>query len=110
LKAEFELITGRTRRQADGLHRGKDSEEYRRATALVQMSAEDMARLEIEEGDVVRVETAAGQVKVPVQAGNLPSGLLFMPMGPTANALVGTDTEATGIPSFKELKAEVTSP
>jgi formylmethanofuran dehydrogenase subunit D len=31
-------------------------------------------------------------------------------MGPTANALVGTDTEATGIPSFKELKAEVTSP
>ena len=108
MKSEFELITGRTRRQADGLHLGKDSEEYRQATALVEMSAEDIARLGLEEGDRVRLQTAAGEVQVPVYTGDLPSGLLFMPMGPTANALVGTDTDASGTPPFKDLKVQVT--
>jgi formylmethanofuran dehydrogenase subunit D len=101
------LITARTRAQADGLHRGKGTEAYRRATALVEMNADDMARLGIEEGVTVRVRTSAGAVEVPVQAGNLPPGLVFMPLGPTANALIGTETEATGIPSFKGLAVEV---
>lgn len=107
LSKDLTLITGRTRRQADGLHRGKETEEYRRATELVQMNAEDMARLGIEDDAMVRVRTSAGAVEVPVQAGDLPSGLVFMPLGPTANVLIGTETEATGIPPFKGLAAEV---
>lgn len=103
----FTLITGRTPEQGEGLHKGKDSEAYRRATALVEMSPEDMARLEIEEGQIVRVRTATGQVEVPVRAGTLPPGLLFIPMGPAANSLIGTETEGTGMPSFKGLAAEV---
>lgn len=109
MKTEFELITGRTQKQADGLHIGKDSEEYHQATALVEMSAEDVTRLGLEEGEIVRLQTAAGEVEVPVTIGDLPSGLLFMPMGPTANALVGTDTDASGTPPFKDLKVQVTS-
>jgi formylmethanofuran dehydrogenase subunit D len=109
LKAEFDLITGRTRRQADGLHRGKDSEEYHQATAFVEMSAEDAARLGLEEGETVHLETTAGEVQVPLTIGDLPSGLLFMPMGPTANTLVGADTDASGTPPFKDLKVQVTS-
>ncbi|MEA3376874.1 MAG: molybdopterin dinucleotide binding domain-containing protein [Chloroflexota bacterium] len=103
----FTLITGRTREQAEGLHRGKQTEAYRRATELVELNAEDMARLGIDEGATVRVRTSAGAVEVPAQAGDLPQGLLFMPMGPAANALIGTETEATGIPPYKGLDAEV---
>lgn len=103
----FTLITGRTPEQGEGLHRGKDSEAYRRATALVEMNSEDMARLQIEEGQIVRVRTATGKVEVPVRIGTLSPGLLFMPMGPAANVLIGTETESTGMPSFKGLTAEV---
>ena len=107
MSEHFTLITGRTPEQGEGLHKGKDSEAYRRATALVEMNPEDMTRLEIEEGQVIRVRTATGQVEVPVRAGALPSGLLFVPMGPAANNLIGTETEGTGMPSFKGLAAEV---
>ncbi|MGD9001849.1 MAG: molybdopterin dinucleotide binding domain-containing protein [Anaerolineae bacterium] len=101
------LITGRTRAQADGLHRGKETEAYRQATELVEMNAEDMARLGIEEATMVRVRTSAGAVEVLARAGDLPPRLVFMPLGPTANALIGTETEATGIPPFKGLDVEV---
>ena len=104
---QFTLITGRTPEQGQGLHEGKDSEAYRRATALVEMSPEDMAHLEIEEGQIVRVRTVTGQVEVPVRAGTLPPGLVFIPMGPVANVLIGTETESTGMPPFKGLAAEV---
>jgi len=107
LSEHFTLITGRTPEQGEGLHKGKDSEAYRSATALVEMNPEDMARLGIEEGQVVRVQTAGGRVEVPVRAGTLPPGLLFIPMGPVANVLVGTDTGGTGMPPFKGLAAEV---
>jgi len=107
LSEHFTLITARTPEQGESLHKGKDSEPYRRATALVEMSPEDMARLEIEEGQVVQVRTVTGQVEVPVCAGTLPPGLLFIPMGPVANVLIGTETESTGMPPFKGLAAEV---
>jgi len=107
LSERFTLITGRTPEQGKGLHQGKDSEAYRRATALVQMSAADMERLGLQEGRVVRLRTTTGQVDLPVQAGTLPPGLLFVPMGPEANALIGTATESTGMPPYKGLDAEV---
>jgi formylmethanofuran dehydrogenase subunit D len=107
LSEHFTLITGRTSEQGKGLHQGKDSEMYRRATTLVEMSSEDMVRLEIEEGQAVRVRTTTGQVEVNVRAGALPPGLLFIPMGPVANLLIGTDTESSGMPRFKGLAAEV---
>ncbi len=107
MNAHLTLITGRTREQADGLHRGKSTEEYRQATELVEMNAEDMARLEIEEGAMVRLRTSTGAIEVPARVGDLPPGLVFMPLGPTANVLIGTETEATGIPPFKGLDVEV---
>jgi formylmethanofuran dehydrogenase subunit D len=107
LNERFTLITGRTPEQGRALHGDRDSETYRRATTLVEMNVEDMKRLKVEEGQIVRVRTAAGQVEVPVRAANIPSMLLFIPMGPVANALVGTDTESTGMPTFKGMTVEV---
>lgn len=107
MSENFILITGRTREQADGLHKGKDSEAYRKATALVEMSPEDMAHLSIKEGQIVRLRTASGQVEVPVRTGALPSGMMFIPMGPVANLLIETETEGTGMPAFKGLTVKM---
>jgi formylmethanofuran dehydrogenase subunit D len=107
LSEHFTLITGRTPEQGKGLHQGKDSEAYRRATVLVEMNSDDLAHLGVEEGQAVQVRTSTGQVEVPVRTGQLPPGLLFMPMGPTANVLIGSDTECTGMPPSKGLVAEV---
>ncbi len=101
------MITGRTRGQAHGMHMGPASSEYREATAYVEVGPEDMARLGLGEGETVRVLSSAGQVEVPVRSGKLPSGLLFIPMGPTANALVGTETYGTGMPNFKSQGVEL---
>ncbi len=107
MSEDFILITGRTREQADGLHKGKDSEAYREATALVEMCPEDMARLAIEEGQIVRLRTKSDQVEVPVRTGALPSGMLFIAMGPVANRLIETETEGTGMPAFKGLTVKM---
>jgi formylmethanofuran dehydrogenase subunit D len=107
LSQRFTLITGRTSEQGKNLHLGKDSEPYRRATALVEMNLDDMAHLGVEEGQMVQVRTSTGRVEVPARTGQLPPGLLFMPMGPTANVLIGSDTECTGMPPSKGLMAEV---
>lgn len=101
------LITGRTRQQADGLHRGKSSEEYRQATSLVEMNADDLAGLGVEDGALVRVQTSVGSVEVTAEVSEVPPGLAFMPLGPTANTLIGTETEGTGLPPFKGLEVEV---
>jgi formylmethanofuran dehydrogenase subunit D len=107
VREHFTLITGRTPEQGRGLHEGKGSEAYHQATTLVEMNPEDMARLGIEKGQVVWVRTETGQVEAPVRMGTLPEGLLFIPMGPAANKLIGTETEGTGMPPFKGLEAEV---
>jgi len=107
LSEDFILITGRTRAQADGLHKGKDSEAYREATVLVEMCPEDMARLAIEDGQIVRLRTASDQVEVPVRTAALPAGMLFIPMGPVANRLIETETAGTGMPAFKGLTVKM---
>ncbi|MGD2144332.1 MAG: molybdopterin dinucleotide binding domain-containing protein [Anaerolineae bacterium] len=107
MSAKFTLITGRTRRQADGLHEGKDSEAYRQATEWVDMNPHDMARLGIKEQMIVEVRTPSGQVRVPAHAADLPPELLFMPLGPAANVLIGSETEATGTPLFKGPQATI---
>lgn len=107
LGENFILITGRTVKQAAGIHKGKDSDAYRRATALVEMNAADMARLGIGEGQVVQLRSATGQVEMPVHTGTVPPKMVFVPMGPVANSLIGPETEGTGMPSFKGLTVEI---
>lgn len=103
----FKLVTGRTQNQADGLHRGKHTEAYRRATERVEMNVDDMASMSLEEGSALELSTEVGHVEVAVYAGDLPRGLLFMPLGPAANRLIGVETEGTGTPCFKGLLVSV---
>lgn len=102
------LITGRTRKQAIGMHKGKASAEYLAATALVEMNPDDMTRLEVSDGGQVLLRTADGEVELTAHAGTVPAGLVFVPMGTMANKLVGTETLGTGMPCFKGLQVDVT--
>jgi len=107
MENRFTLISGRTKAQAHGLHKGPDSEEYLAATCYVEMGEKDMKHLGIAENDSVKIRSDAGQVKVRVRSASLPPGLIFIPMGPTANTLVGTRTFGTGMPNFKGETVEV---
>jgi formylmethanofuran dehydrogenase subunit D len=108
LNNRFILITGRTRDQAKGLHSGGGgSAEHIKATAKVEISPDDMKRLTIVEGEIVRVTSSSGAIEVPAYEGDLPQRMIFMPMGPSANKLVGAETFGTGMPSFKEQVVEI---
>lgn len=101
MENQFTLITGRTIDQAKGLHKGAGSAAHFEATSFVELCAEDMTRLNIKEGQTVRLRSGAGHAEATARAGELPPGLVFIPMGPTANKLVGTETFGTGMPAFK---------
>jgi len=103
----FTLISGRTKAQAHGLHKGPNSPEYINATSFVEIGQEEMTRLGLKEDEFVLIRSDSGQVKARVHPANLPPGLIFIPMGPTANKLVGTQTFGTGMPSFKGQSVEV---
>jgi len=107
--SKFILITGRTAKQGEALHKGKDSAEYRRATGFVRVSHLDREHLGIEEGRRVRVRTVFGEAELELRESDLPEGMIFVPMGPAANALIGSETRGTGMPDSKGLEAEVES-
>lgn len=105
--SKFIIITGRTAKQGVALHKGKGSDEYRQATRFVEMSRSDRERLGIEAGRRVRVRTAFGEAELELREHDLPAGMIFVPMGPAANALIGSETRGTGMPDSKGLLAEV---
>lgn len=111
MNTNFKLITGRTREQAKGMHSGGGgSREHIKATSLVEICPDDMKQLEIGEGDIVRVQSSSGAVEVTAYPGDLPAGLVFIPMGPSANRLIGSETYGTGMPSYKEQDVEIIKP
>jgi len=104
---EFILISGRTMHQGETLHQ-KCSEEYMKACAVCEMNPDDMKALGVKDGDVVRVSSSAGEVDVYVRScDGLDRGIVFIPMGPWANAVVPAGTDSTGMPSFKGIKVKI---
>lgn len=103
----FILITGRTRAQAAGLHKGGGSPEHIEATSYAEISSEVLAEMGLQPGDLISVQSPAGRIKAPVRAADMPSNLMFIPMGPAANALIGPETYGTGMPSSKGIRVEV---
>ena len=102
------LLTGRTRRQGVGLELGKLSEIYFEATTQVRLDPTDIEKLGVEAGDTVEVKTEHGSVVLTVVVSPRPSvGIAFIPYGPWANLLIGGETDSTGMPTMKGLKATI---
>ena len=90
----FILIPGRTSQQGVTLNEGK------------QVAPEDMQRLELEDGDLVRVYNDVGEFTVPCKAARgdeLPPGMLFISYGDNSSRLMGGDTHGCGMPDSKGL-------
>lgn len=104
------LIAGRSSKQGTSLNVGKLGEEYQEVTTTLEMNAEDMDRLGLSDGDQVRLRTAIGEVVVSCigrKPEDLPSGLLFLPYGPSSSQLMAGETAATGMPISKNITVEV---
>lgn len=106
----FILIPGRTSRQGTSLNEGKFSQAYVEETNTLFMNADDMKRLALGNGDRVRLRSEQGQIELPclaAKAGELPTGLLFMPYGDMSSRLMGGDTHGTGMPNSKCFDVEL---
>ncbi len=77
--------------------------------AVCEMNAEDMDKLNIRDGDNVKVTTEVGSVIVKAKKSRRirTPGIIFIPYGPWANAILKPETEGTGMPLLKGSKARV---
>jgi formylmethanofuran dehydrogenase subunit D len=108
-KLKVTLITGRTIEQGVGKEHGKSSKEYLESVSVCYIDPEDLKRLGIKEGENVLVSTRFGSVVVKAVKSirNPHPGIIFIPYGPWANAVVDPETHSIGMPSFKGVHAEI---
>ena len=101
------LISGRTIVQGQNLD-NKLSEAYFNEVATCELNESDMEKLGVAADEHVKVKTNYGEVVVKAkEKAGTPEGVIFIPMGPWANALVSGDTHGAGMPSFKGIDAEI---
>ena len=106
----FILIPGRTSKQGCGISEGKFEENYQREINTLQVSPEDMERLELVNGDRVRLSNETGQIEVAVTTAKkdeLPPGLLFIAYGDLSSRLMAADTHGSGMPTSKGMDVEL---
>lgn len=64
--------------------------------------------LGLADGKNVQVSNEFGRVVTSARTDKgLPKGLVFIPMGPYANAVIGSDTAGSGTPQFKGVEVEI---
>lgn len=109
LRLQVVLLTGRTIEQGVGKERGKASKEYVESVSVCYMDPSDLRKLGIKEKTNVQVSTNYGSVIVKaLKSMRAPHpGVIFIPYGPWANAVVDPETNGIGMPSFKGIPAEV---
>jgi len=103
---EVEIITGRTIDQGKTVEE-KLTDEYFKAVSYCELNEEDFKALGLSEGDRVKVKTEFGEVVVFAKIGDVPKGVVFIPMGPYANQVIDPSTDGTGMPQFKGVRGTV---
>jgi len=109
VKLKVTLLTGRTIDQGVGKEAGKGTKEYFESTTMCYLDQEDMKKLGVKNNTHVQVTTPNGSVvlrAVKHPRGAMP-GLIYIPYGPWANAIVSDETTSIGMPSFKGTPAEI---
>ena len=103
------LVTGRTIEQGCEKERGKLAKGYMESVAVCEMNSEDMKRLKVRDGNRVKVSTDFGSVIVKAKKSiRIRSpGTIFIPYGPWANLIITAETDATGMPLLKGIRADV---
>ena len=101
------MISGRTLSQGASCEQ-KMSIEFLKAVSVCHLSEENYRLLDLCEGKNVLLKNEFGEaVLTPKMDVGLPNDMVFIPMGPWANILVGKDTGGCGTPQFKGLEVDV---
>ena len=103
----FVFISGRSTNQGRYINIGKDTDEYRAMVSVLSMNAQDLAQLGLRPGMQVRVHSEWGESIFQCGQGDLPQGIVFALYGPPTSALVGGQTDGTGMPAQKGFEVEV---
>ncbi len=105
------LIPGRSQKQGTSLNVGKLKDEYLEVTSTAELNEKDMRRLQLNDGDKIRLKSDVGQTVVTCKSKkdqDLPSGMIFIPYGPPSSQLMESDTAASGMPMSKHMEVKVT--
>jgi formylmethanofuran dehydrogenase subunit D len=95
------LITVRTSKQGAAMEKGKFTPEYLEETAMLSVSPADFDALGLPSNKRARITSSQGEVVVTCRSVDGPRGIFFMPLGPSANLLIGGETRGTGVPDYK---------
>ncbi len=106
---EIKITTYRDIFQVEALECDRFGEEYRKLSAAIVMSKNDLKKMGLKPGDRVRVSNNYGSVVVEVKESKRDEtgGIAFMVNSPWSNALVSDETEGKGIPEFKDITARI---
>jgi len=102
------LVTGRTVEQGVEGEHGKLRDEYAEKVAVIELDSEDLGRLGVSAGSPVLVKTAHGEVvlKAIAAKGRHP-GIAFAPYSPWVNVVIDSETDGSGMPTYKGIEAEI---
>lgn len=108
-RLEVTLITGRTIEQGVGKEQGKNSQAYLESVAVCFVDSQDLKQLGIKEKANILISTKQGSVVVKaLKSVRTPHpGIVYVPYGPWANAIVDPETDSIGMPSLKGIPAEI---
>ena len=84
-------------------------EEYRKLSAAIMMSKEDIRRMGFKKGDRVKLSNHCGSIIVELRETKRdePGGVAFMVNSPWSNSLVSDETGGKGIPEFKNITCRI---
>ena len=103
----FVFISGRSTNQGRYINIGKDTDEYRAMVSVISMNAQDLEQLGLRPGMQVRVRSEWGESIFQCEVGELPQGIVFTLYGPPTCALIGGQTDGTGMPAQKGFEVEI---
>jgi formylmethanofuran dehydrogenase subunit D len=75
--------------------------------SALSMNEQDLAQLKLTPGMRVRVRSEWGEGIFRCEKGDIPSGIVFALYGPPTCALLGGETDGTGMPAQKGFDVEV---
>lgn len=106
---DIRITTYRDVFQVAALECDRWGEEYKKHSAVVFMSKNDMKKLGFKADEKVKLSNASGSIVVNVRETKReePGGIAFMVNSPWSNALVSGETDGKGIPEFKDIKAKI---
>lgn len=107
---EIRITTYRDIFQVEALEYDRFGEEYRKLSAAISLSKEDIKKLGFASGDRVRLTNSFGSVVIELRETKRqePGGIAFMVNSPWSNTLVSTDS-GKGIPDFKNITARISA-